>query len=136
MNEDFKKIFKEVPEFLSILGFKKAYYDEDQDSWNVEFLPTKNLTHSDGTILQGGFVTGMMDASMAQFIMYQSKGKDLPLTLDIDVKFLKPCSPNIKVIASSTIVKKGKSIAFTRCELHQNDSLIAVSSATNKLINL
>ena len=68
MNEDFKKIFKEVPEFLSILGFKKAYYDEDKDSWNVEFLPTKSLTHSDGTILQGGFVTGMMDASMAQFI--------------------------------------------------------------------
>ena len=54
----------------------------------------------------------MMDASMAQFIMYQSKGKDLPLTLDIDVKFLKPCSPNIKVIASSSIVKKGKSIAL------------------------
>ena len=45
--------------------------------------------------------------------------------------------PNgFKVIASSTIVKKGKSIAFTRCELHQNDSLIAVSSATNKLINI
>ena len=45
-------------------------------------------------------------------------------------------SRNGKCPFSSSIVKKGKSIAFTRCELHQNDNLIAVSSATNKLVNL
>ena len=135
MNKNFKNIFKEVPDFLSILGFEDAYYNKDKDEWIVEFMPTIDLTHSNGKILQGGFVTGMMDASMAQFIMYRSNGKDLPLTLDIDVKFLKPCEPNIKVIASSNIVKKGKSITFTSCNLYQNNILIAVSSATNKIVN-
>ena len=38
----------------------------------------------------------MIDACMSQFIMFESKGKSLPLTLDIDVKFLKSCIPNIK----------------------------------------
>ena len=136
MNKDFKKIFKEVPEFLSILGFLNAYLNEIDNEWVIEFMPSKNLTHSNGMIVQGGFVSGMLDASMSQFIMFQSEGKDLPLTLDLDVKFLKSCSPQTKVIAKSKIIKKGKSIAFTSGELYQDDVLIAVATATNKLISI
>ena len=55
-------------------------------------------------------------------------------TLDIDVKFLRPCAPGpLKTIA--TITKEGKSICFTDAVLYQNDVLIATSSATNKLVN-
>ena len=42
-------------------------------------MPSKSLTHSNGTIIQGGFVSGMLDASMSQFIMYKSNGKNLEL---------------------------------------------------------
>ncbi len=73
---------------------------------------------------------------MSQLIMFLSEGKALPLTLDLDVKFLKSCVPNLKTIASSKIVRKGKSIIFTSGELYQNNELIAVGSATNKIINI
>ena len=135
MNKDLKNIFNEIPDFLTILGFQDAYLDKNGE-WVIEFLPTRDLTHSNGTIVQGGFVSGMIDASMSQLIMFLSKGKDLPLTLDLDIKFLKSCIPNVKTIASSKIVRKGKSIVFTSGKLYQNNELIAVGTATNKIINI
>ena len=136
MNTELKEFFQEAPEFLSMLGFTNAFYDENKDAWINEYTPSEKLTHSNGTIIQGGFVTGMIDACMSQFIMFESDGKALPLTLDIDIKFLKSCKPNIKTIAKSKIIRKGKSIAFTNGELYQNDTLVAIGSATNKIIHI
>ena len=84
-------------------------------------------------VVQGGFVTGMLDCCLAQFLNYKAKGKQIPLTLDIDVKFLRPCAPgSLKTIAN--ITKEGRSICFTEAALYQNDKLIATSSATNKMV--
>ena len=50
-------------------------------------MPGEELTHSKGMVVKGGFVTGMLDCCMAQFLIYKAQGKQIPLTLDIDVKF-------------------------------------------------
>ena len=134
MSVDYKKFFREIPEFLKVLGFKNGYYDENSHEWVTEFLPSEDLTHSNGLIVQGGFVTGMLDAAMAQFIMFKSNGEDLPLTLDIDVKFLNSCIPDHKVTSRAKIIKQGKSIVFTTANLFQKDDLIATASASNKII--
>ena len=77
MEKNLYKIFNDVPKFLSILGFKDCYHDKDLDQWVVEYLPSENLTHSNGTVVQGGFVSGMVDSAMSQFLIYLSKGKEL-----------------------------------------------------------
>ena len=134
MSVDYKKFFREIPEFLKVLGFENGYYDENNHEWVTEFLPSEDLTHSNGSIVQGGFVTGMLDAAMAQCIMFKSNGEDLPLTLDIDVKFLNSCIPDHKVTSRAKIIKQGKSIVFTSANLFQKDDLIATASASNKII--
>ena len=134
MSVDYKKFFREIPEFLKVLGFENGYYDENNHEWVTEFLPSEDLTHSNGSIVQGGFVTGMLDASMAQCIMFKSNGEDLPLTLDIDVKFLNSCIPDHKVTSRAKIIKQGKSIVFTSANLFQKDGLIATATASNKII--
>ena len=136
MKDHIKHIFKQIPDFLKILGFEDAYLNEESEEWVVEFMPTKDLTHSNGTIVQGGFVSGMLDATMSQYLIFLSQGKQAPLTLDLDVKFLKSCSPDQKVIATSKIVKKGNSIAFASGKLLQNDDVIAVATSTSKLVNI
>ena len=136
MSVDYKKFFREIPEFLKVLGFENGYYDENNHEWVTEFLPSEDLTHSNGSIVQGGFVTGMLDAAMAQCIMFKSNGEDLPLTLDIDVKFLNSCIPDHKVTSRAKIIKQGKSIVFTTANLFQKDDLIATASASNKIIKL
>ena len=134
MSVDYKKFFREIPEFLKVLGFENGYYDENNHEWVTEFLPSEDLTHSNGSIVQGGFVTGMLDAAMAQCIMFKSNGEDLPLTLDIDVKFLNSCKPDHKVTSRAKINKQGKTIVFTSANLFQKDDLIATASASNKII--
>ena len=134
MSVDYKKFFREIPEFLKVLGFENGYYDENNHEWVTEFLPSEDLTHSSGSIVQGGFVTGMLDAAMAQCIMFKSNGEDLPLTLDIDVKFLNSCIPDHKVTSRAKIIKQGKSIVFTSANLFQKGDLIATASASNKII--
>ena len=134
MSVDYKKFFREIPEFLKVLGFENGYYDENNHEWVTEFLPSEDLTHSNGSIVQGGFVTGMLDAAMAQCIMFKSNGEDLPLTLDIDVKFLNSCIPDHKVTSRAKIIKQGKSIVLTSANLFQRDDLIATASASNKII--
>tara|TARA_E500000178_G_C16807348_1_gene655345 strand:+ start:59 stop:478 length:420 start_codon:yes stop_codon:yes gene_type:complete len=131
--KEISEFFREVPPFLKVFNITNAYPTDD-NQFIVEFNPGKELSHSNGMVVQGGFVTGMLDCCMAQFLIYKSKGKHIPLTLDIDVKFLRPCSPGpVKTVAR--ITKEGKSICFTEAVLYQNDILIATSSATNKIVN-
>ena len=130
--EDISAIFTETPPFLKIFNITDAY-PADDDGFIVEFNPGVELTHTNGMVVQGGFVTGMLDCCMAQFLIYKFKGKQIPLTLDIDVKFLRPCAPGpLKTIAK--ITKEGRSICFTEAVLYQNDKVIATSSATNKMV--
>jgi uncharacterized protein (TIGR00369 family) len=136
MSNYLSEIFKEIPDILSILGYQDCYHDKESDEWVVEYLPSKNLTHSNGKVVQGGFVSGMVDSAMSQFIIYLSRGKEIPLTLDLDVKFLKPCIPDILVTAKGKIKRKGKSVIFTSGEIYQNNQLIAIATATNKIIVL
>ena len=91
------------------------------------------LTHSDGKIVQGGFITAMLDTSMAHLLIYKTNGEYSPLTLNINVTFLASGSPGV-FTASAKIEKLGKSIVFTTASLHQQDILIATASSTNKLI--
>jgi acyl-coenzyme A thioesterase PaaI-like protein len=132
MNKEFNKIFKEIPPFLKVFNITNAYPTDD-GQFIVEFNPGEELTHSNGMVVQGGFVTGMLDCCMAQFLIYKFKGKQIPLTLDINVKFLRPCAPApLKTVAN--ITKEGRSICFTEAVLYQNDKVIATSSATNKMV--
>ena len=124
----------EIPAFLEVLGFTGHNLDKENNTFTCTFTPSEKLTHSNGLIIQGGFVTGMLDSCMAQFIIHKSGYTKIPLTLDIDVKFFRPCAPGeVKVI--SKITKEGKSICFTEANLYQDDKLIASSTATNKILS-
>jgi acyl-coenzyme A thioesterase PaaI-like protein len=85
--------------------------------------------------VQGGFVAGMLDSAMAQFILNLHEFKVNPLSLDIDVKYLLPCKP-ARLEVNAKILKMGKSIAFTSAKLYQDGNLVATATATNKLITL
>ena len=125
----------EPPKFLSILGSQGFNYDKSKGIAEMKFLIGEDLTHSNGTIVQGGFITAMLDASMAHLLILKGESKINPLSLNVNVAFLAPGKPG-EFVASSKIDRLGKSVAFTSATLHQGDLLIATASATNKLIQL
>ena len=135
LKETMKLFVEHKPEFLDILGFEECSYDDINEIYSCEFNPSIALTHSNGTIVQGGFVAGMLDSAMAQFILNLHEFKVNPLSLDIDVKYLLPCKP-ARLEVNAKILKMGKSIAFTSAKLYQDGNLVATATATNKLITL
>ena len=123
------------PKFLEILGSKGFKFDDELGTSLMNFVISKDLTHSNGTIVQGGFITAMLDAAMAHLIILKRNGEVNPLSLNINVNFKAPGSPG-EFVAKGEITKMGKSIAFTSGELYQGDTLIATATATNKMIKL
>ena len=123
------------PKFLSILGANGVAFNEENETMTMHFDIGEELTHSDGAFVQGGFITAMLDTSMAHLLIFKTNGEYNPLTLNINVNFLAPGTPG-KFISEATINKLGKSISFTSAELHQGDRLVATATATNKFLKL
>ena len=124
---------KNKPEFLEIFGFLDCWFDESNQIYHSTYAPTKDLTHSNGAIVQGGFVAGMLDSTMAQYILFTHKFTLNPLTLKMDVSYILSCRPGFLEVQSK-VLKMGRSIAFTTAEMYQDGHLIATASATNKLV--
>ena len=117
------------------LGMKVVNFCSEPPTIEMEFEAKHEFTHSDGQVVQGGFVTGMLDAPMAHLLMGLFDFKVLPMTLDINVSFLAP-SKTGKLNCIAEVVQLGKSTAFMASKLYQDNSLVATSTSTVKLIPL
>ena len=116
------------------LGAKFLEFTTMPPSIVMEFKALDEFTHSDGMIVQGGFVTGMLDAPMAHLLIGLFDFKIIPMTLDINVSFLAP-SRQGQLIAKAEDVQLGKSIAFMSSRLFQEDKLVATATSTIRLIS-
>tara|TARA_Y100001970_G_scaffold256525_1_gene334306 strand:+ start:102 stop:524 length:423 start_codon:yes stop_codon:yes gene_type:complete len=115
------------------LGMKVLNFCSEPPSIEMEFEAKYEFTHSEGQVVQGGFVTGMLDAPMAHLLMGLFNFKVSPMTLDINVSFLAPSKPG-KLNCIAEVVQLGKSTAFMSSKLFQDNSLVATSTSTVKLI--
>lgn len=115
------------------LGMKVLSFSSEPPSIEMEFEAKHEFTHSEGQIVQGGFVTGMLDAPMAHLLMGLFDFKVMAMTLDINVSFLAPSKPG-KLNCVAEVVQLGKSTAFMASKLYQKESLVATSTSTVKLL--
>ena len=99
----------------------------------VIYNAKKNMCHS-GNIVQGGFITGWLDAVMALACMCKVGPDVLVLSLEIKTSFLNTISPgDVKVYGK--VVKTGKSIGFLEGYIADNkNNILAKANQTVKLI--
>ena len=100
----------------------------------MHFLATPQMCHSE-VIVQGGFITAMVDTAMAYAAMGMSHGRIAVPTLEIKVSFLKAGNPG-EMVAKGRVVRMGRRVGFLEAELYQGDALIATSSSTVRLLAL
>ena len=115
------------------LGLRCIRFQSEPPEIEIEFEAKYEFTHSEGRVVQGGFVTGMLDAPMAHLLMGIFDFKISPMTLDINVSFLAPSRPG-KLNCIAEVVQLGKSTAFMASKLYQDSSLVATSTSTVKLV--
>ena len=117
------------------LGAKVISFCSEPPFIEMEFQATYDFTHSNGQVVQGGFVTGMLDAPMAHLLMGLFEFKVIPMTLDLNVSFLAP-SRQGKLRAIAEVLQLGKSTAFMTSKLYQEETLVATSTSTVRLVTL
>ncbi len=99
----------------------------------VLFHPKADLCQTAG-VIQGGFVTAMLDAAMAQSVMVASQLTLGPPTLELKVSFFRAALPGPHR-AIGRVLRLGKSIGFLEAELFNGaQQLVAKSSATAMLV--
>jgi acyl-CoA thioesterase len=99
----------------------------------LHYRATMAMCHSGG-IVQGGFVTGWIDAAMAHVVIAQTASAFSPLSLEIKIAFFKAASPGL-VIAEGWIEKLGRSTAFLEGRLlNEAGEVLAKGTSTAKLV--
>ena len=116
------------------LGAKVINYSSKPPLIEMEFEAVHNFTHSNGQVVQGGFVTGMLDAPMAHLLMGLFDFKIIPMTLDINVSFLAPTRQG-KLNCIAEVLQLGKSTAFMTSKLYQKGDLVASATSTVRLVS-
>tara|TARA_B000000477_G_scaffold22460_1_gene19207 strand:- start:1478 stop:1894 length:417 start_codon:yes stop_codon:yes gene_type:complete len=115
------------------LGAQVTGFSSEPPEIEMEFEAIHDFTHSDGQVVQGGFVTGMLDAPMAHLLMGLFDFKIVPMTLDINVSFLAPTRQG-KLNCIAEVLQLGKSTAFMTSKLYQEGALVASATSTVRLV--
>ena len=93
---------------------RTLYMDKDKGRAAIEVEAEMRMCHSGG-VVQGGFVTGWIDAAMARAAMCITDFQQTPMSLEIKVSFFAPATPGRLVAegnlknAAGDIVAKGTS---------------------------
>ena len=122
-----------APPALKTLGGSIVSYDESTRTMVMNFHASEALCHS-GDIVQGGFITGMLDATMSHAVFAMVKEHIILPTLEIKVSFLEIARAG-NLVASGTVVRLGKSVAFLEGQLKDpQGKLLATASSTARIL--
>jgi uncharacterized protein (TIGR00369 family) len=122
-----------APGFIKMLGGRVVAVDATAKSCIIEFDISKDFCHS-GDIVQGGFVTAMLDAAMSHAAFTIGPEVVNVSSLEIKTNYLEPTRAG-KLRAEGCILKSGYKLAFMEGRLYDvNGLLTATTSTVAKLV--
>jgi len=96
----------------------------------AEFEAMKRFCHTDGTIVQGGFISGWLDFTMAQAVIVRAAEPVGVASLELKVSFLQRVAPG-RVIAEGRVLRMGRRVAFLEASLFDTaGGLLATATST------
>lgn len=123
-----------APAALEKLRGRVVSYDDDSRTIEMHFDIDHSFCHS-GNIVQGGYITGMLDAAMAHDVFCVLGRYAIVATLEINVSFLEVASPG-QLIAKARPLRLGKTVGFLEAELFDPDGkLLAKATSTARIID-
>ncbi len=131
--ERIRELNSAAPPCVRSLGGSVEDYDPERRRIVMSFSMPLEFCHS-GNVVQGGFVTGMLDAAMAH-VVFMELGMRVALpSLDINVSFLRPTLAGPQR-AHGHILRLGRSVAFLEAELFDDEGrLTARATSTARVI--
>ena len=97
------------------MGFVRVVELDPQGRATIEYQAGMHMCHSGG-VVQGGFVTGWIDAAMAHAAMAMTGPDIVPMSLELKVSFFAPARPGL-VVAKAWVERRGRSTCFLEGQL-------------------
>ena len=120
------------PAVIRSLKGRVASYASERRELRMEFHIGPEFCHT-VDIVQGGFITAMLDASMAHVVMAAEHAVVRVSSIDINVSFLRPARAGAYA-AVAGIVKSGRTVAFLKAELfNEKGELVATATSSAHL---
>ncbi|MEP0709692.1 MAG: PaaI family thioesterase [Parvibaculum sp.] len=114
---------------------RTLYMDGEAGRAAIECQAEMRMCHSGG-VVQGGFVTGWIDAAMARAAMAATNFEMTPMTLEIKVSFFAPAMPGL-LVAEAWIERKGRSTIFLEGNLKNAEgAVVAKATSTVRMMPL
>ena len=108
-------------------------FARDKGELSMQFEPGLNCCHT-VDIVQGGFITAMLDAAMAHVVMAVEKFQITLSSIDINVSFLRPTRAG-KFVAVGSIVKLGKNVGYLKAELFNEQGELTASATSSAYLS-
>jgi len=134
-NEEFIDLLNRHTQPCNVtLGADLVEVDRDAGTAAMTFVATRDFCHTNESIVQGGFLSGMVDTVMTH-ALFAHAGLDIVVpTLEMKVSFLAPGAPGT-IRGEGEVVRRGKSIAFLEGSLFNGENTLLVrASATARII--
>ena len=117
------------PACLTTLKGAVIGFEHEKSQVSMTFEPGLDCCHSID-VVQGGFVTAILDAAMAHAVMAVEQMRVTPSSIDINVSFLRPSRAG-KFTAVGTIVKLGKTVGYLRAELFSEKGELTATATSS-----
>lgn len=123
-----EKTNQQGPTFLGLLGGAVVDFDQDKVACTFEFNISKDYCHSID-IVQGGFVTAMLDAAMSHALFMSDPDIVGVSSLEIKTMYLEPTRAG-KLRVEGWAVKKGYKTAFLEGRIYDANGLLTATATT------
>lgn len=131
-SETIARLNANAPGFIKMLGGGVCSVDLEEQSCSMSFEITEAFCHS-GDIVQGGFVTAMLDAAMSHAVFGVDDSVAALSSLEIKTSYLDATRAG-KLVATGRVRKLGYKTAFLEGELRNAEgTLTATSSSVAKV---
>ena len=123
----------DMPGYVDLLGMRPL--SAEPGHVRMEFTASEQFLNPAG-VVQGGFITAMLDDTMGPAAVSQLGPGYFAPTLELKVSFLRPAGPGI-LVADGRVVHVGRSIAFLEGSLADEEGkVIATATATARVVKL
>jgi len=117
----------------SIGGMQVLWLDSSRGIARLGFTARPGFCHTNGTIVQGGFVTAWLDCAMAFAALNRLGGTSALATLEIKVSFLQAVGPG-RVVAEGRVQRLGRRVAFLEGSLFDESGRTLATATTTGLL--
>lgn len=117
-----------TPGFIAMLGGKIVAADPIGKSCTIEFDISTDFCHS-VDVVQGGFVTAMLDAAMTHAAFATNHDLVNVSSLEIKTNYLEPTRAG-RLSALGRIIKSGYKLAFMEGQLYNAQGVLTATAST------